>query len=315
MALAIVGLSLSAGAAAQPPAEARARAESLFRQGRELLAEGRVAEACAKLEESQRIDANLATLLNLAHCHQEQGKAASAWAEFRQVAAQAEAAGKPERAQYASARATRLEGQLARLTISSAERAAGLQVQLDGQAIGAGAMDAPLPVDPGDRRVEAWAPGRKRWSTTVRIRPGPSQATIRIPLLEAEPVRVTPSTLPPRSRESAGPGVPAMVALGVGVAGIAAGAVFGGIALAEEAEADELCPDVECPTQEGADAHDEALRASIVSTAGFGVGVIGATVGLVLWLRSSSRRAAPAGVGVSAGASGTPVGVRVGGVW
>ena len=97
--------------------------------------------------------------MNLAHCHQEQGRTASAWAEFRQAAAQADAAGKPERAEYARSRASRLEGRLPRLTLSVAERAAGLEVRLDGQVIGAGAMDAPLPVDPGERRVEASAPG------------------------------------------------------------------------------------------------------------------------------------------------------------
>ena len=137
---------------------------------------------------------------------------------------------------------------------------------------------------------------------------------MRIPSLEAEPARV-PVSAPVPSSGSAGPGVPAGIALGVGAAGIVAGAIFGGVALSQEAEADELCPDVECPTQAGVDAHDEALRASIASTAGFGVGLIGVTVGVVLWLRSSSKDAAPARVAVSAGARGTPAGLRVGGVW
>src|SRR4051812_24565538 len=56
--------------------------QALFDEGRRLLEAGNYVEACAKLDESYRLDAAAGTLLNLALCHEQQGRSASAWFEY-----------------------------------------------------------------------------------------------------------------------------------------------------------------------------------------------------------------------------------------
>src|SRR5688572_10857098 len=62
--------------------EGRAAAEALFREGRRLLGAGQVDAACEKLAQSQKLDPSGGTLMNLADCHERQGKTASAWSGF-----------------------------------------------------------------------------------------------------------------------------------------------------------------------------------------------------------------------------------------
>src|SRR5262245_24888909 len=91
-------------------------AEDLFRQGRELMEGGNLAEACPKLAESYRLDRALGTLINLAYCHEKQGKSATAWAEFRQAAAEARAL-RDDRETFAQKHIAALEAQLPRVRL------------------------------------------------------------------------------------------------------------------------------------------------------------------------------------------------------
>src|SRR5512140_214162 len=74
-----------------------AAAQSLFTEAKRLMADGRYPEACAKLEESQRLDPGMGTKYQLATCYAHVGRTASAWAAFLDVAAQAKTAGQSAR--------------------------------------------------------------------------------------------------------------------------------------------------------------------------------------------------------------------------
>src|SRR5688500_4004572 len=63
-------------ASADPTPADRVLAESLAEEARELMNAGEVSAACAKLAQSHRVDATLSTLLDLAECHEKEGKIA-----------------------------------------------------------------------------------------------------------------------------------------------------------------------------------------------------------------------------------------------
>src|SRR5687767_5825288 len=90
-------------------AENAAAAESLFNEGKKLSTQGKWQEACLKFEESQRVDPGIGTLFQLANCHEKVGRTATAWAEFREVAASAKASGQGAREKVARERAAALE--------------------------------------------------------------------------------------------------------------------------------------------------------------------------------------------------------------
>jgi hypothetical protein len=87
-------------------------AQTLFDEAKKLMASGRYAEACPKLEASQRIEPALGTLLNLADCDEKRGQLASSWARFLEAAAQARAEGHPDAELVARDRAAQLAARL-----------------------------------------------------------------------------------------------------------------------------------------------------------------------------------------------------------
>ena len=83
---AIVALAASFPLQAQPSTDA-AIAEALFQEGKALLDRGEVPAACRKLEESVRLDRLPGSLLNLALCHEAEGRVATAWGELTEALA------------------------------------------------------------------------------------------------------------------------------------------------------------------------------------------------------------------------------------
>src|SRR6476659_3559364 len=80
-----VCLLLAGGARAQ--ANDAAAAQSLFNDGKRLMAAGQYAVACPKFSESQRLDPGIGTMLGLADCNAKNGQTASAWALFNEAEA------------------------------------------------------------------------------------------------------------------------------------------------------------------------------------------------------------------------------------
>lgn len=238
-------------------------AEQLFQEGKALEAEGKVAESCAKFEESQKVDPATGTLLNIGLCSERLVKLATAWAAYRAVAAQSRDK-RPDRVEMSEKRAASLEGHIPLLVVDVPEsvRVPGLEVLIDDVALGTAAFGSQLKVDGGEHRVGARAPGKKPFETTVKLAMRDARERVTIPTLE---------DLPPPPPEAAdrrdGPErtVPATswkrpVGIGLLIGGgavLAGGLGFGGAAYATRQRMDGACPQ---PCVRGSEEQDRVDR-------------------------------------------------------
>lgn len=169
---------------------ATATAQALFEQGRDLLREGHVAEACPKLTESQRLEPATGTLLALAMCHEAEGKLASAWAEFTEVAVRAGKDGQLEREAHSRSKSSELKPRLSTLEVQIPAAIAaypGLEVERNGMRLGEGAWNMSVPVDGGEYRLEVRATGRETWHQTFTVLNERDHVVVLIPPLQQTP--------------------------------------------------------------------------------------------------------------------------------
>jgi hypothetical protein len=196
---------LAYAAHGQEATEGGALAEALYREGRALLAEGKTHEACPKFAESYRLDAATGTLLNLAACHESEGKFAAAWVEFSRAVALARRDRRYDRVRFAQDHLAIIEPKLSHLTVvvSAGTEVPGLETRVDGVPLRTAARGVSTPVDPGPHTVEATAPGHKAWSQQVDIKNDSTNVTVLVPTLEptapeAAPSHTTDSTTLPQ---------------------------------------------------------------------------------------------------------------------
>ena len=308
-AAAALALTLTSDASAQERDPAAAQA--LFDQGQALVNAGKPAEACPKLAESYRLDPGIGTQFHLAACHELEGRIASAWAEFLEVASVASASRQDARAKAATRRASLHEPRLPRLKIivSAATRAPGLEITRDGSVVGEAQWEVALPVDPGSHQIEATAPGRRAFAGAVTAAEG-ATSTFEVPVLQVadaaqaaaapasdasspgsassatagETTAAAPST--PPTNDSTGP---SGLVLGLGIGGlvaIGAGGVLGVIAMGKNGDSEDHC-DPDAPNrcnQEGVDLREDAFLFGNLSTVGFAVGGGPQAAAIVLWI-------------------------------
>ena len=168
------------------------RAEELYKEGALLLGEGRYWEAEARFKESFELMKGRGTLLNLAICHENLGRLATAYVELTLLAEQALAAGDTIRLDVAREHLTWIEPQLLYLCIESPEAAQpGIQVEIDGHRVTA--FDVPFPVDAGRHQLRATAPGKKDYHLDLQFETGHQPRTVAIPSLQNAAVVMIPS--------------------------------------------------------------------------------------------------------------------------
>jgi hypothetical protein len=315
VALSALGLLLVAGAAnADPSTAQKAMASQFFDDADKLFASGKIAEACPKYAESQRLDPQLGTMLHLADCYEKAGKTASAWATFKD-AAEIAAQRRDGRETKARSRIADLEGKLPKLVVTVPVTAPpSVDIRQDGEIVSSAAWGTPVPVDPGKHTITAKAAGYKPWSTSVDVPKGATITRVTLADLEPEPVKAAPAPAPaapgvlgtaaapgeaPAQGENAASGSGAMqrnIAYAVGVAGVVGlgiGTLFGLKMKSKVSEREDVCgPEYLCKTPAQAEQikqlTSDARGAASISAISFAIGGTAIVAGVALWLTAPS---------------------------
>jgi hypothetical protein len=277
----------------------------LFRDGRELIKQGKLAEGCDKLEASEKLDSSIGTLLNLGDCREKLGMLASSWAAFRKAEATAKRSRDDKRQAEANRRAAALEPRLSNLVIEVKQPVTGLVVKRDGQIVDPAAWNTTVPVDPRKLVIVAEAPGYTPWKIDVVIDNRSRRRVVTVPQLARETVRVEPPPPPApvptpavvertvevpvrrtiyRSRtwSTTREFAAAFALVGAGAVGV--GAYFGVRARDLQDRSDVRCPTTTCDDAEGLRLNDDARLSSRNANILFAVGGGAIATGVVMWL-------------------------------
>jgi hypothetical protein len=252
-------------------------------------------EAVVKFRESQRLDPASGTALNIGYCEAKLGRIASAWLAYRQAHRLAQSQGKTQHEALAREQADKLEPEVPHLVVTI-DRASGadVSVMLDGAVLGRDMWSVPIPLDPGEHRIERRGGQAEPWTKTITLARG-ERLTVDVPTspganpmpAAAPPAQNTePKPVPPPVESQRGASSQRTWGFVVGGAGLAAFAT--GTALLVSARvkydgAEDDCPPIGC-NDDGFETREAARTQAFI---GMGVGAAGIAltgVGLALVL-------------------------------
>jgi hypothetical protein len=269
------------------------RADALFREGMQKFDAGEIRSACEAFTESLRLDPKLGTLLNLALCHEREGKTATAWLEYTHGAAWATQNGQKERREFANQHAITLEGQLSRVLLHLPPARELSSVEIDGEPLPEPRWYLPMYLDPGEHTIAVSAPGKQRRTIKVGVSREPTAQIVPVPALAdvelppPPPPRKPPALPPSNARRVAG-----FVVGGVGLAGLAMGSVLGVLTIQKRDEIGAHCTtgatSTECDAL-GAQLHGDAQTLGTWSTVSFAAGAAAVAAGALLVITAPKR--------------------------
>ncbi len=322
-------LSLPVQAAPRDPILGRA----LFDEAQKALDSGDWVTACGKFQASLDANPGVSTLLNLGRCHDHFGKLTQAWDEYHHALTlnrdTDSESRRDELERIGHDAIAALEPRLPKLTLAIASPPAGVTIALDGKDVPAGALGAPLPIDPGNHEVVANAPGYQEQRKSFEIAEGqqlPIELTLTPIPPPPKPFAIAPPERPRPRVVSNGPESRdprrawAWIALGGAVAFAAAGTAFAIDARRAEDDITTICgPSGECLdsqfTLDDIDRFNGRKHRDIGLSVAFFVGAAASTAAsTVLFATGSARRSRkPASAWALPWASPTGLGVVLGG--
>jgi hypothetical protein len=164
------------------------RADELFAQAMKLMKAENYDEACPLFAQSQSVAPGSGTILNLALCHEGQGKTATAYAEFEEALKVNEAKNKPDRVKKAKEHLAALKPLLSTIRIDAPPALfddPSFELELDSQRLSRDYLATEHVIDPGPHTVEARAAGKNVWRQTVTVGAESDHKRVDVPALES----------------------------------------------------------------------------------------------------------------------------------
>jgi hypothetical protein len=260
----------------------------------------RWADALDKLQRVSQVRLTAGVRYHIALCEDHLGRLATALADYTAAEQQARADGAQDVLRLVGPQLAAVTARVPRLTIRVSPAVADAQVKLDGAPVAREAVGAPIPVDPGEHRAEATAPGRQSAASSVALREGETtEVDLRLPDLSsaaqaaatpaasAQPGGAAPDSA---SQGSTRTGAILTTTIAVALAGAGVGAFLAADAQHASAVSD-------CATETSPDSCDpkkSAVRAWDFAAAGAWIGAAAVgTVAVLLWLKPARAPAAP----------------------
>ncbi|HQP37058.1 MAG TPA: hypothetical protein PLI95_17860 [Polyangiaceae bacterium] len=310
VALALALCCAGRSSAAEPSAADRETARALMEQGIERMQARDPVGALKAFRTANEIMHVPTTALATARAHDALGQLLEARDRALEAVRYPRHPGKPQVFERARNEATDLAAQLAsripsvEIAISGLPAGTPPTVRIDSHLLSAAALSAPRKLNPGRHVISVSAPGFAPARVTVQLaeRQNERVAISMTPGNGAEPEEPSTEGAVEVDAIRPGPEVPsggrshtlAYVAFGVGAAGLVTGAVTGVMALSKQSALESRCDTGAhaCP-EDARSELDAGRRLAWVSNIGFGVGIVGAGVGVASLLWPASNDAKP----------------------
>jgi len=293
--LLLVALSAPSSVAWAQNAQDRESARQLLDRGDEQLEQGDLEGALASYRAAHELMHVPTTGLEVARISAKLGKLVEARDVALEVIRMPAAAREAKPFKVARAAAEDLARELAtqiptlRLELTPEAAADQASLEIDERSVPPAALGLGYALNPGRHRVQIAATGYRQVAQDITLRPGETK-TLRVKLVLAPTAKVQPppppeaSPAPPPERSSTWP---QWVGFSLGGAGLVAGTVAGILSLNRTRAAKEHCTGNLC-TPEAEHDLNAAMTMANISNAGFGVAVLGASIGLTSYLLSGN---------------------------
>jgi hypothetical protein len=307
--LVVAGLMFGAGPVhAQSPEPSAADLESareLYREGKELRQKGDLHGALERFKAAHGYGQTPVTGLELGKTHLQLGELVEAREVLLSIGRIKVAADETEKSATARTEAAELAEQIRRriptliVKVSGVKPDVAAQVVVDGANTPVVSFSSMRKVNPGEHTIVVQAGGREEKRSVTLAEAETKEISVGI--TDASPKVIAPdaSTVLDKPREPTEKRpihVVTWIGLGVGVAGLALGAVTGVMALGKAGDVTDACRGTSCPPSARSDVEDGRTAANI-STIAFAVGAAGiATAAVGFFVLSPSRSARAAGV-------------------